>query len=288
MNNPDLGSPLDKPPRLRVARIDKTEEDSRKWEIDSETEHRLNDAHALRYYESINTAALRVRQPEVNLSYGILWEVANAPDRLEDSSVAELRSRWMGSLLSESHRTQLVRTLAEAICVAREVLMDNKWKEPVTCSFMFFDGESKLRLLAAARGENKVASEVQSDSSLRYGEGIAGRALKANRIKVYVAPGAEVSDGPDYYAHLTEGVQHKVLMSFPVHVPENVKAPENPAVYQGKRPFGVLSLGSDHHNCPLAGFRLPERMPYAVAFQHDLNRLLFRSLMDVFLGGNST
>ncbi len=60
-------------PRLRIAKVDPKQENSRFWKIDQETTKRLKSAHALRYYESLNTAAIRVKAPTPDLAYGIQW-----------------------------------------------------------------------------------------------------------------------------------------------------------------------------------------------------------------------
>ena len=41
----------------------------------------LNDSHALRYYESLNIAAVRIKAPSQELSYGIEWDLPGAPPR---------------------------------------------------------------------------------------------------------------------------------------------------------------------------------------------------------------
>jgi hypothetical protein len=57
------GFKLDAPPRVRVARSRSDEPDSRRWPRDLEAQRELNELHALRYYESLNMAGLRVSRP---------------------------------------------------------------------------------------------------------------------------------------------------------------------------------------------------------------------------------
>ncbi len=279
-------------PRLRIARIDSNQPDSRKWETDSEVYAHLYNVHALRYYESLRSAALRVRRPQQGLSYGIQWDVPEAQAAADESiqgTPQELWDIWRSDSVTEEQRKKVIALICRIFLMTRDVFAKD-WSGPLTGSFMYLDADSSLPMLAGVR-ETKAASgnyepvPMHYETQLRYGTGIAGRAFKANSIKVYVAPVRNNrEDAPLYYRHVPGSPTHKVLASFPVHAPVDPAIWDNKKdIYKQKRPYGVLNVGSERADCPLRDLRLPEKVPEAAAFQHRINLLLFESLRDLFL-----
>lgn len=104
-------------------------------------------------------------------------------------------------------------------------------------------------------------------------------------MRVYVAPvRANRGDAPLFYRHVPGSPVHKVLVSFPVHVPVDASIwDRNRHIYKQKRPYGILNIGSERADCPMANLRLPENVPDATAVQHRINRLLFKAFRDIFL-----
>jgi hypothetical protein len=117
---------------------------------------------------------------------------------------------------------------------------------------------------------------------LRYGDGIAGRAFKTNRLRVYVAPDASATgrDVLDYYTPVPGvGPKHRVMVSLPIHVPEpDDQFTRDPRVYEAKEPYAVLSFGSVRADCPLRNLLVPEYVPALLKFQHNASRLIFQQL----------
>jgi predicted phosphodiesterase len=275
-------------PRLRIARVNPDQRDSRQWEIDARTQTELSSIHALRYYESLNIAALRVRHPQPNLSYGIQWEVANAPSRRgpEYPIIMDIWQRLKAIQLTRPQREGLLQILARIMIATRDSFLSG-WSGPIDTSLMYFDGAGELPVLVAAVEDKNDANiretrELIYQGSLRYGDGIAGRAFKANRLRVYVSPEQTDGDTPNYYARLAGSPAHKVLISLPVHLPESAEAlSKNPRAYESKMPYAVINLGSERAGCPLEGFRLPERIPHVMHFQHDVNSIIYQQLKEI-------
>ena len=283
------GYRLKTPPRVRIAEVNADVPDARKWIIDVEMQDRLKSTHALRYYESLSIAALRVKYPRRGLSYGIQWDVPDAVNAASSSPEAEdLVMRIQAAPLDRARRARLVETLARIFIAARQGILKN-WTGPLDGGLMYFDGVRTLPLLAAAQEQRgslgKFArKELLYTTTLNYGDGIAGRAFKANRPRVYVLPGNMESDGPDYYVHLEGSPAHKVLLCLPVHVPvETAVFDANPRIYETKAPYGVVSLGSTFGDCPLNQFQRQETTPKLLRFHHDMNELVFGAMRSLFL-----
>lgn len=280
---------LKQPPQLRIARVDRGKSDTREWEVDTATQLELTTTHALHYYESLNIAALRVNHPRPDLSYGIQWEVPPPPSANEEEAriIRELRNRWQNPL-DRNQREELLDVMALIIDVARETVL-GKWKGPVDASFMYFDGLNKLPMLVALRDERRGTrfekNELVYHAQLRYGDGIAGRAFKINKIRAYGQSVVQKEDEePDYYTYLEGGPKHQVMMSLPIHMPEttsNFKKKND--IYEKKRPYAVFNLGSERSDCPLAPPLEEEKLQSALRFQHEINVHMYERIKALFL-----
>ena len=279
-------------PRIRVAQIQPDQPDSRQWETDSEVYARLDSFNAIRYYESLRSAALRVRRPQQGLSYGIEWDVPEAQAAADESiqGVAqELWDIWRSGAMTEEQRKSVIAVICRVFAMTRDVFAKD-WSGPLVGSFMYLETDSRLPMLAGVR-ETKGADgdyqqvELRYDTQLRYGTGIGGRAFKTNSMRVYVAPvRANRGDAPVFYRHVPGSPVHKVLVSFPVHVPVDASIwDRNHHIYKQKRPYGILNIGSERADCPMSNLRLPEKVPDAMAVQHNINLLLFEAFREIFL-----
>ena len=131
-----------------------------------------------------------------------------------------------------------------------------------------------LQVIAAGRSphpseKGAMIEDLQADAPLEYGLGVAGRAFKANGIRLYVAP-VKSSDfrnttdsgkvEPDYYVPATGGLGHKAFMSFPLHLPVEDKVfQKNPRAYRDCEPYGVVNIGSESDRCPVGDLTREER-----------------------------
>lgn len=272
---------LPQPPMLRVARCSE-EADTRKWLADAAIENELKGEHALRYYNTLRIAALRVRRPRQGFSYGIQWKLPSISTRPRDQytiAVDGLLDIWKGRAPTASEQKELTTMLVKVTLTARQFLMESRkapWRGPLDASFMYFDGNHTLLTLAAAVDESGNAKTVDySGVALRYGDGIAGRSFKTNQIRVYVKDD-EDSDEPTYYTPLPGVPSHQVLVAFPIQAPD----PEGRAW----APYGVLNLGSTRADCPLKLLQTTSDWASKLrAFNGELNTQIYDELTGVFL-----
>lgn len=300
------GFRLKQPPRLRIALVNPQSPDARTWKVDGPTQRELTQTHALRFYESLNIAALRVQHPQPSLSYGIQWEVPDPPSTSpqDQLKIQHLRNTWNSSPLNEVQKRGLLDVLARIIKLTRRSILPH-WTGPLDASLMYFDGKSELSMLLAAReqkvylqdGETQPVQEesmaveyetsellYQNRPKLRYGDGIAGRAFKANRVSIYVSSERpENSEEPDFYTYLPNDPKHEVLVALPVHLPEpEDRLKKDSGAYRNKAPYGVFNLGSQRPDCPLASLRFPENEHHAVWLQHFVNRMISQRVRELF------
>jgi hypothetical protein len=59
----------------------------------------------------------------------------------------------------------------------------------------------------------------------------------------------------------------------------------HPSIYESKAPYGVICLGSELAECPLAQLRLPEEVQKLIVFQQSMNSMLFRAVKEIILEG---
>jgi len=266
-------------PTLRVTTA-KKEIDARGWDPADEARRELERGRALRYYDALKIAALRVMYPRPDLSYGIQWEVPVAPAQDPNllSQNAALVSR-LSAPPDQARRTNCVEMLGRIISATRKSFLP-KWQGAIHASLMYFDLKYSLPLIVAGvqSGLESETQELRYERTLAYGEGIAGRAFKSNSLRVYVFDPNDPQE-IDLYTQLPGGPEHMVMVSLPVHVPEPTGSFEDdPGVYQRMRPYGVINIGSELHDCPLSRLRLPEYIPRVMEFQHEMNRLIYHDL----------
>jgi 3',5'-cyclic AMP phosphodiesterase CpdA len=285
-----------KPATLRV-RVTQVAKDKlpREWPRNDDAFDLATGDHSLRYYDSLNIAALRVPFPQPGLSYGIEWSLPPAPDPVADEyagHIADLNELWLKQDHTDDQRGQLFQLLCGLIAAARDLLMRpasvpgsppskaKPWSGHLEASFMYLDQAHKLRTLATVIDVNGKPQPVDSDFSLSFGDGIAGRAFKANQLRIY-APWQNVASGePEYYTPFAGGPNHRVLVSFPVRPPGEASDPSKP-----RQPYGVFSLGSIRSSCPLKWIRAADPTDILLESYHtELNEQLYKSFISIFLG----
>jgi len=281
------GFKLPTAPRLRIARVDPMQTDARLWEIDYETTAALEESHALRFYESLNVAALRVQAPSAELSYGIEWNLPAPPVREGGDRLDKIVQHF-----SQDEKASL-RMLLKVLEASRKIMLPG-WEGELDGSLMVFemDGNGsqprvgKLKTVGAGRSPRSSRNRieyVQVKTEFPYGLGIAGRAFKANRIRVYVAPKdnpflIRKSNGriePDYYMPGSGALIHKALVALPLHAPvgDDVFV-KNSGIYENREPYGVINIGSDSDECPVSRL-LMEQAQQLPHFQHLVNGIMY-------------
>lgn len=269
-------------PRLRVARCEKGVP-IRRWKTDAMLERALNEDNALRYYDSIHIAAMRVRRPQPGFSYGIQWELPDPPRREDDDysiQIAQVLALLRGATPAQRSRVEGMLSLMVETC--RQLLMSTRtrrkpWAGSVEASLMIFDEEQHTLGVTAAivANRDKIEARDYSRVMLGYGEGIGGRCFKANQIRVFVDD--RDSDRSKHYVRLEHTPAHKVLVSFPVQAPAETG--------QVWAPYGVLNFGSTELDCPLRLIQ-PDRSDWRSklsAFKAEADLKLHGSLTEIFL-----
>jgi 3',5'-cyclic AMP phosphodiesterase CpdA len=276
---PDDFQPEELEPRVSVVAAGSP----RQWKPALYLENDLRATKALRFYEAMSVASLRVPNPRIGASYGIQWKVPAAPKRSgkptpTERRIQEMRKRWIKNPPTRAESEAMLVLLARLAKAARVDLMDN-WDDKIEASFLFFDPVSRsLAVLGAAIVGDKSEEVVYGDFRLPYGMGIAGRAFKANRTRIYAPADTQDSDEPDYYYGTSSNASNAVLACIPVQNPE---APEY-------GPYGVFCMGSGRADCPLAdlgeeGAHGSESETQLEKFQLSLNRQIIQELVDIYL-----
>jgi|CZKS01.1.fsa_nt_gi 3',5'-cyclic AMP phosphodiesterase CpdA len=256
----------------------------RLWKPAHDLENELGASKAVRFYESMRVASLRVQHPRLNVSYGIQWQVPEAPKRKgklptkTERQIQALRNRWTQSTRTLDEQQAALLSLSRIVQMARVDLMNN-WGGEIEASFLFFDYDTRSLAVLAAALVGDQTKEIDYESyRMPYGMGIAGRAFKANRIRIYAPLDNADSEEPDYYYKASRREPwHAVLACVPVQDPA---APEN-------GPYGVLCLGSNDAECPLV--ELDEREPSTESEEKlkqslgSLNQMIIMEFVQIYL-----
>jgi 3',5'-cyclic AMP phosphodiesterase CpdA len=276
-------------PTLRIRKVNPKNPDVRSWEPDHDERSHLEKQHSLRFYKSLNIAALRVRVPKAGLSYGIEWKLPDAPPARFQAETATLKQQLIES------PDETLKILYRILNQSRRELFSN-WNKDLDISLMIFIQEEEVGLLKdAGAGLTKQANKpmqrlAREDKEkerivLKFGDGIAGRAFKVNQIRIYQDPGItspqSASDDrsrrePDYYRPIDGYIHHKSLVAFPVHYPvDKQEFAEKSSVYEKTgEPYGVVSIGSSLPECPMDRLAIESAVPRLLGFQHDINKWL--------------
>jgi 3',5'-cyclic AMP phosphodiesterase CpdA len=241
-------------PEIRVSKHD-SKVDARHWVRNNAVEHELRQSRALRYVETIRVASLRVERPLPGYSYAIQWRVPECASRQEGMEAARIRDILALLLRSDGteiiHQRSIAKTLEQVLSIAYQIFKLDSWSKGLESTFMIFNevdrklrtvGSLVMNLDEAGVTVQHPEQPISSNSHFDYGDGIAGRAFKANENRFFVKP-VETRKEPDYYRHIQGKTPHEVLLSMPVR---NPKDPEYI--------YGVLNIASMDASCPLRSF----------------------------------
>jgi 3',5'-cyclic AMP phosphodiesterase CpdA len=268
--------------RLRIMKVNPQNVDSNSWEPDEDERNHLDHICALRFYKTLNIAALRVKVPKADLSYGIEWTVPEATSLVRPIETETITAR----LLARPEET--LKRLGSILKESRKNVFP-RWTKDLDANLMIFNmapagGILKTVSAGLMRGDFKPIEPqtIESGLILKYGEGIAGRAFKVNGIRIYRDPSIDDPRafesptrkfGRDFYKPVPGTIPHKVLISFPVHVPvPEAEFTRDEAAYKLRQPYGVISIASTIADCPLG--ELNRQAPVLLRFQHAMNKVL--------------
>jgi hypothetical protein len=266
----------------------------RDWEVDEEATEGLIESSSLSVLPVFNAAVLQVKAPSTKLSYMIEWRVPDGPERRDKEEAEEARRSFhpkddytavLAKIVEESRRSLFVDE-KNADPGGGSVPVALRWEHPLNATLMIFNLEGKLaQHLSTLAQLHDPPSGFHVDKPgdiepFKYGDGVAGRAFKVNKMRVYSEERAKMALEqqlqPEFYIKRENSTIHRGLVSFPIHpaVTLPVLEAEGFNSYATREPFGVLSLGTDSGHWPMGVLTDPARNRAFQMFQHYVNKVI--------------
>jgi hypothetical protein len=233
--------------------------------------------------------------PKANLSYGIEWDLDEQTGIVRwpldgphprgllggKNNVATLQR--LGKILDQFYRT--LNAFNQKQKGSRKPGAP-RWSGELDITLMLFrqqDDSGVLETVAAGlmeREGNEIARlSKEVELVFRYGEGHGGLAFKTNRIRIYQEPDPNDDSRsvgvPTYYRPMPGMIQHRALVSFPVHIPvdkQEFRAATD--IYGRSDPYAVLNIGSSQAECLMRHLNAEEFGENLFGFQHYINAML--------------
>src|SRR5579875_195941 len=195
------------------------------------------------YSREINVLFLRIPHPPLGLRYQVRWRLAPEPRIGANAALVGAvhdMSQWLLGLATPTSADDPMRALLVTLEeIAREHFgLADRTEDPLDLDLMAYDAKAReLRIVAATF----VADDPRWRLRLKYGAGIAGRAFKSRRSRLFIKQRALLESAPFYFVPIDGGVvsesgseiSDEVILSLPLSHPD-----EPDAVY------AVLSIGS--------------------------------------------
>jgi len=284
-------------PHLSVVEVGSRPDTVRQWSEDSDATNALLEKQSIRYYPAFNAAALRVEAPSTNLSYRIEWQVPEISQLVGREECERMRARFADLLDEKNGLAQIVikalELSRETVFVGKTNRSEKKWHEELDANIMIFDlkmARRQLKSVAAVLSPRSLPNErskpleqLSTNVKFKFGEGVAGRAFKANEIRLWDKQQSQKSQGleykPDYYIPTPRSPAHIGLISVPLHHPvEDKLFTEQPDIYTHRQPYGVFNVGTESGTWPIQLLtERTSRFNYQY-FQHGLNKTIFAVL----------
>jgi len=214
---------------------------------DGSPEQRLEDSYRshLVFFKQSNVIFARLPFAPLGLKYSVQWRLSNSPPpagrpsyQLEGQiQIAATKLLKLARMKSRNNPVSELLTSIENQARS-EFKLDCAERDPLALDIMAFDPQDKKLRVAAA---NFHPDDPQWDHTLDYGDGIAGRAYKMNRVRLFVKARTVANDTPFYYV-LTSGealsdsgseIPVEALLSLPLSHPD-----------QPEKVFGILNISS--------------------------------------------
>ena len=198
-------------------------------------------------YESISSVALRVSNPLPGYSYGIKWRVPTLTTGIRNPSegaVTDIVNRLIHKNIIRRSKRMLafLRTVDNTIW--RE-LLSLSVDERLDVGIMVYDQKNKKMVMLSdvlfSGNPQKHKWQDYSRMEFRYGEGIAGKAFKTNKARLYIKPEPSLRRYmPDYYLRIEGTTDHAILLCMPI---QNPQSPD--------QVYGVMCCGGYSKNAKL-------------------------------------
>jgi hypothetical protein len=230
----------------------------------------------LKYYPKLNLVLCRIPYPPLNLTYKIQWRLTEEPPPLGQSVIsltgaADETANKLLKMVKGHGSDPLLKTLLDGIeSEARRIFsLGNKDEEPMDLSIMVYDKKDRLLKVAAANFDQK---DERWGLQLGYGDGIAGRAFKMNKLRLFVKALAIQNRTPYYYVRLdgkpildSSDVEDEIVIALPLRHPEEPRAV-----------YGILNMSSKKPSSKLLDSR--EEDPLLDTFSKAVCEACFQAL----------
>lgn len=230
----------------------------------------------LKYYPHLNVIVARIAHPPILPAYIFQWTLTG------ETPPAGAHSRSLAGKVEEIAQELLKppSELAEDLQIFLEVIediarrnFDLESDDPIEISLMAYDApEYVLRIVAA----NFPLSPEMLEFRLKYGDGIAGRAYKMNKGRMFVKRLAIENQTPSYYYPIDgqpydlKNIDEEVIISLPLRHPDNEQ-----------RVFAVLSLSSKKASSRLQDIKEPHIVEGTSAFREAVSLACYTIFSDL-------
>jgi len=231
----------------------------------------------LRYYPHLNVIVSTIPYPPLDLTYKLQWKLTEdaPPSGLSSISLTGETEELARGLLklpdSATESLELKQLLGVIEQITRSHFnLDKSTQDPIEISLMAYDQEERTLKIVLANFE---MTEQMRLFRLKYGDGIAGRAYKMNKGRMFIKRLAIQKNTPSYYYPLDgkpydlRNINEEVIISYPLHHPENEELI-----------YAVLSLSSKKPSSKLQNIKEPRLLEESVLFRKAVNKACFEIL----------
>jgi len=229
----------------------------------------------LKYYPHLNIATSRIPYPRLDLTYVLQWTLIDEPPPSGNSTasmigkVDELAQKLLQVSPSSAEYPELfifLKTIEEKTRTDFRL----EGNDPLEVSLMAYEKEERVLKIVAATFD--LDDEMRA-FELKYGNGIAGRAYKMNKGRMFIRKSAIDKETPNYF-YPADGkpcdlkdIAEKVIISLPL------RHPANEALI-----YGVLNLSSKDVGSRLQDIKEPRVLEDVSEFRAGVNLACYDAL----------
>lgn len=234
----------------------------------------------IRYFPRLNVIIVRIEHPFLPANYKIRWALTAEPppSGSSSSSISGAVKEIADRLLRLSSASPAYQELIELLKTIEEKTR-SKFRLPVEdeieVSLMAYDKTERVLKIVAA---NFPLDPPVRDFKLRYGNGIAGRAYKMNKGRMFLKEAAIRKETPSYYYPLDgkpyklEDIDEAVIISIPLRHPKNKELV-----------YAILNLSSKDPSSRLQDINKSSVLDGSSAFREGVNVACFEVMQESIL-----
>lgn len=229
----------------------------------------------VKYYPHLNIITARIPYPRLDLTYILQWTLIDEPPPSGNPSaslvgtVEALAQKLLQVTPADVEYQKLsilLKTIEEK--VRKDFELDGQ--DPLEVSLMAYDKDDRVLKIVAA---NSDLDDNTRAFKLKYGDGIAGRAYKMNKGRLFIRKSAIEKKTPNYF-YPADGkpcelrqIKEKVIISLPLRHPGN-----EDLIY------GVLNLSSKNVGSRLQDIKEPRVLDDVSEFRKSVNLACYDAL----------